>query len=156
MFDRFFDWLRSIHDRYARVILAGIAALILPMMVMTTVATLDNWRQDKDRDHLLACFDQYAGLSSQSSIKIREASAAKDIATSEAWSALNDEGETFLALTKSILKRDVTPEQVQALKDSLADRAKAGRKLERAQAELDRVRAKYPIPPQPSKFCATD
>jgi hypothetical protein len=154
MFDRFFDWLRSIHDRYARVILAGIAALILPMMVMTTVATLDNWRQDQDRDRLLECFDAYAAQSSQSSIKVREASAAKDIATADAWTALNVEGEAFLALTKALLRRDVTPEQFQALKHSLADRAKAGRKLEAAQAELDRVRAKFPITPQPSKFCA--
>jgi hypothetical protein len=151
MFDRFFDWLRLIHDRYARIILAGIAALILPMMVMTTVATLDNWRQDDDRDRLdadrdrlLVCFDEYAAADSTSSIKVREAAAAKDIAAAARDTALRDISRLILAVDPPAAERERVVLALNATSEALV----------RAQAKLNRVRENNPIPPPPSEFCA--
>jgi hypothetical protein len=153
MFDRFFDWLRLVHDRYARVILAGIAALILPMMVMTTVATMDNWRQDDerdrldaDRDRLLACFDDYAAADSEASIKVREAAAAKDVAATARDTALRD-------ISRLLLTDNNSESESQRVVLSLN---RTSEDLVRAQARLDRARQKNPIPPPPSKFCGLD
>lgn len=152
--DPFFNWLRGVHDRHARVILAGIATLMLPLMVMTTVATLDNWRQDKDRDGLLECFDQFADASSQTSVAVREASVAKDRALGEFYVSLNAEGEAFRVLTSKLLRKTADADDVKALNDALEDRAKKGRELERKQDALDKARRDNPVPPPPSEFCA--
>jgi hypothetical protein len=153
MFDRFFDWLRLIHDKFARVILAGIAALILPMMVMTTVATLDNWRQDDDRDRLdadrdrlLVCFDVYAAADSESSIKVREAASKKDAAMAARDTALRD-------VSRLLITEDRPPGESKRVVVALNRTSEA---LVRAQARLDRVRARNPIPPAPSEFCDLD
>jgi hypothetical protein len=156
MLDPFFVWLRGFHDRYARVILAGIAALLLPLMVMTTVSTTANWRQDNERDDLLACFDEYAAADSQQSSKVREAAIVKDEATSARDDALALEGEAFLHLARKIKNQSVTAEDFDALVDSLRVRKIASRELDRAQANLDAVREEYPIPPAPSEFCKSN
>lgn len=175
---RLFAWLRSIHDRYARVILAGIAALIVPLMVMTLVATLDNWRQDNERDTLLDCFDQFANDSSTTSKAVREATAARDLAAYERDEAeatrddaLNSEGRAFSDVTHAIRKsldgvqvgRDESRRLFVALDDALAEREAAARVLDkkqakfaRKQAHLVKVRAENPVPDPPSKFCTVD
>lgn len=144
MFERFFAWMRSIHDRYARIILAGIATLILPMMVLTTVSTLDNWRQDKERDRLLACFDEYAAASSTASVEVREASVVKDAATAARDLALRD-------LTGALRSKDEARARA-----AFARLDRASGDLVDAQAALDEARAENPVPPPPSQFCSTD
>jgi hypothetical protein len=156
MLDPLFDNIRSLHDRYARVILATIAALILPLMVMTTVATLDNWRQDKDRDHLLECFDQYANEQSTGSVIIREKMVAVDAATAVRDDALNAEGIAFQRLVNHLLTKKVSPTDVQMLADTLHDRSHAAKELDKAQAALDKAREENPVPDPPSEFCAND
>lgn len=156
MLDPFLAWVRGVHDRYARVILAGIAALLLPLMILTTLSTVDNWRQDRERDELLECFDEFAALSSASSVAVREAAAAKDIATAARDTTLNEEGLAFRKLTRKILAQTVSADDIKRLDEALAARARAGRALERAQADLDQAREDNPIPPAPSKFCAVD
>lgn len=153
MLDPLFDNLRSVHDRYARVILASIATLLLPLMALTTVATLDNWRQDRERDELLACFDRFAGASSSSSQAVRDASVAKDIATADRDDALNAEGVAFLRLSRQILNDNVTPDAFQDLVVTLEARKDASAELDAAQADLDRARRENPVPNPPSEFC---
>ena len=153
MLDPFFAWLRGIHDRHARVILASIATLMLPLMIMTTVATMDNWRQDKDRDALLACINDYADASSTSSKAVRVASAKKDVATADFNLALNAEGAAFKRLIGAILAENVKPADVQRLYDTLDERDRAGRALVAAQDELNEARRENPVPDPPSEFC---
>lgn len=156
MFDRFFCRVRRFHDQYARAILAGIAALLVPLCVMTTVATLDNWRQDNERDKLLGCFDQFAAASSASSKAVRVASAAKDVATTNRDNALNAEGRAFQRVTDGLLDKSVTPADIKALNDALADRNDAAAALDDAQDALDKAREDNPIPDPPSVFCEVD
>jgi hypothetical protein len=154
MFDRMFARLRAFHDEYARVVLAIIAALLVPLCVMTTVATLDNWRQDNERDDLLSCFDDVLAASSASSTAVREASVDKDIATAARDDALNAEGIAFQRLVQHILVKTVTAKDVKALSETLDARSHAAHQLDVAQDALDKAREDNPVPPAPSVFCA--
>lgn len=154
MLDPVFVRTRAFHDRHARAIMAAIATMLVPLAVVTAVATLDNWRQDRERDDLLACFDDFAGASSTSSQVIREASVRKDVATAERDDALNAEGKAFQKLVERILTDNVKPKHVEELADTLADRHRAARKLDRAQAALDEARRENPVPAPPSEFCS--
>lgn len=160
MLDPVVNRLRSIHDRYARVILAGIATLLVPLMALTAAATLDNWQQNSDikaataaQDELLVCFDEFAAASSVSSKAVRDASVRKDIATADRDDALNAEGVAFKRLIRHILKEKVSPKDVRTLAKTLEARDDAARHLDRAQAALDKARRENPIPDPPSKFC---
>lgn len=181
MLNRYVDplvaWVRDFHDHYARVILAGIAAMVVPLSVLTAVATLDNWRQDARDRELLACFNVFAEVQSSSSDAVREASVKKDLAAAardEAEAArddaLNAEGLAFRNLTSAIRKsfagKPVSPELsrqlFEELDETLAQRHRAARKLDRkqeryavAQAALDRARRDNPVPDPPSEFCAS-
>ena len=161
MLDPLFDRIRRLHDEYARLILASIATMLVPLMALTLVATVDNWQQNqvleanaKVQDRLLECFDDFAAAQSTTSKAVREASAVKDAATAEREDALNAEGVAFLRLSRQILNDDVTRDAFQDLVDTLEARKAASRELDRAQAALDEARRENPVPEPPSQFCA--
>jgi uncharacterized membrane protein YccC len=122
-------------------------------LVLGVIGVYVNSQQDKENARLLACLDQYASSSSSSSIAVREASVRKDAATAERDDALNVEGRAFQRLVEHIVAQDATPADVKVLAVALQHRADAAEKLDRAQAELDKVRKDNPVPPPPSKFC---
>jgi hypothetical protein len=165
---------REWYGRNAPLIVGVMFLLTLVSVIVGVAGVFENNRQDanasaanKTRDeqnarvlaaqqHLLDCFDQYAKASSSSSSRIRVATIAKDVATAERDVTLNAEGVAFLHFVRLIANGQANGIQdIRPLEDALAARAKAGRKLERAQAELDRVRAANPVPPPPSTFCQT-
>lgn len=158
-------------DRYDRSIKAVCLVIGVLGVLIGTSATLTNNQQQADfraeqalrnseqasvqdaQQQLLECFDEYAAASSTSSKATRKASIRKDEATAERDNALNAEGVAFQRLVRHILAETVTPDDVKALADTLDARAAAAKKLDRAQAALDKARAENPIPEPPSEFC---
>lgn len=152
--------------RWFLVYAAIISALAVLGLALGVVGTFANTRQDavdaadaKARDEqqkvLLDCFDDFARQSSESSTAVRAASVKKDAATAARDDALDEEGRAFLTVVDHILANEVTPQDVQALRDSLQVRADAASRLDRAQRALDKVREENPVPEPPSTFCST-
>lgn len=155
------DVVAAYNNWYARwaPIVVSIVALVAVVGVITgTTATITNGRQDAEANAQSAavqkCFDRYAEAQSASSQAVREASVAKDKAQSERDDALNAEGRAFKAVVRKIISDTLTPEDVQRLYASLDARDAAGRRLDAAQAELDKARADNPVPDAPSAFCS--
>lgn len=155
------DLVAAYNGWYARwaPIVVSIVALVAVVGVITgTTATITNGRQDAQANAQSAavqkCFDRYAQAQSASSKAVREASVAKDEAQSARDDALNAEGRAFKRVVKKIIADTLTPADVQWLYDTLDARDAAGRRLDRAQAELDKARAENPVPNAPSTFCS--
>lgn len=144
--------------RRAPVLVTAVAVLALVGIWLAASATITNGQQDRRaeaRDTAVQrCFDRWADAQSASSSAVREASIVKDEATKVFNQALNDEGQAFKVLVRRILREDVDDSDVQRLYRTLARRDRAGRAVERAQVELDKVRAENPVPQAPSKFCS--
>lgn len=146
------------YARWDAIVVTLVAIIALVGIWMGAAATITNAAQDRRADAaaraVQACFDEYAVAQSASSQAVREASIVKDEATKVFNQALNDEGRAFKALVRNLRDRTVEPHQVSRLYRTLARRDRAGRAVERAQAELDRARAENPVPKAPSTFCS--
>lgn len=142
---------RRLYDRVAPVLV--IFCLMASLFASVGIYYQDRQR-DADRAELLKCFDQYAELQSSGSAAVREASVAKDEAMTARDDALNAEGMAFQVVVDEILAGDLTPAAVKRLADTLAERARAARRLDVAQDALDEARRENPIPEPPSEFCA--
>lgn len=144
--------------RRAPVVVTAVAMLALVGIWLGAAATITNGQQESRanlRDSAIQkCFDRYASAQSASSSAVRDASIVKDEATRKFNQALNDEGQAFKRLVRKILADRVQPADVQRLYETLAARDRAGRAVERAQAELDKVREENPVPDAPSEFCS--
>lgn len=148
---------RLLYDRTA-------PALVIFCLLASLFSSAGGWynealdEQDRarteDNTKLLACFDKYAELQSASSVAVREASVRKDAATSIRDDALAAEGRAFKVVVQHIIAGDLTPAQVQRLAETLEQRAKAARMLDRAQDALDKARRENPVPEPPSTFCS--
>lgn len=149
---------RLLYDRTAPVLV--IFCLLASLFSSVGVWYNDrvNGEQDRaraeDNTKLLACFDKYAELQSAWSVAVREASVRKDAATSIRDDALAAEGRAFKVAVQHIIAGDLTPAQVQRLAETLEQRAKAARMLDRAQDALDKARRENPVPEPPSTFCS--
>lgn len=152
--------------RWFLIYVAVITAVAVVSLVVGVVGTFANQRQDaqqaadqaerdKDTKALLECFDKFARQSSLSSSAVREASVEKDAATAARDDALDQEGRAFLVVIDKLLADEVTPQDVQALRDSLQARADAAERLDKAQRTLDEAREANPVPSPPSTFCST-
>ena len=135
--------------------LTGCAFIATTALVLGVWATQVNGQQNRDNTHLLACLDQYASSSSSASSAVRDATVARDQATAARDNTLNAEGRAFLVAVNHILDQDITPADVQNLRDALQDRTDAAEKLDKAQATLDKARRENPVPNPPSVFCQT-
>lgn len=142
---------RSLYDRVAPVLV--IFCLLASLFASVGIYYQDRQR-DADRAELLKCFDQYAELQSASSVAVREASVEKDEATTLRDDALNAEGMAFQAVVEEILAGDLTPAAVRRLAATLEVRARASRRLDVAQDNLDEARRENPVPAPPSEFCS--
>lgn len=144
--------------RRAPAVVTAVAIVALIGIWIGAAATITNGQQDRRADArdtaVQRCFDRWADAQSASSKAVREASAAKDVATAAFNQALNDEGQAFKRLVRKILAEDVQPADVQRLYETLDARDRAGRRVERAQARLDQAREDNPVPSAPSKFCS--
>ena len=148
---------RLLYDRTA-------PALVIFCLLATLFSSVGIWYNDRadvddharteDNTKLLACFDKYAELQSASSVAVREASVRKDAATSIRDDALAAEGRAFKVVVQHIIAGDLTPAQEQRLAETLEQRAKAARMLDRAQDALDKARREHPVPEPPSTFCS--
>lgn len=149
---------RLLYDRTA-------PALVIFCLLASLFSSVGVWYNDRvngeqdrarteDNMKLLACFDKYAELQSASSVAVREASVRKDAATSIRDDALAAEGRAFKVVAQHIIAGDLTPAQVQRLAETLEQRAKAARMLDRAQDALDKARRENPVPEPPSTFCS--
>ena len=148
---------RLLYDRTA-------PALVIFCLLASLFSSAGGWynealdEQDRaraeDNTKLLACFDKYAELQSASSVAVREASVRKDAATSIRDDALAAEGRAFKVVVQHIIAGDLTPAQEQRLAETLEQRAKAARMLDRAQDALDKARRENPVPEPPSTFCS--
>ena len=149
---------RLLYDRTA-------PALVIFCLLASLFSSVGVWYNDRvngeqdrarteDNTKLLACFDKYAELQSASSVAVREASVRKDAATSIRDDALAAEGRAFKVVVQHIIAGDLTPAQVQRLAETLEQRAKAARMLDRAQDALDKARREHPPPEPPSTFCS--
>ena len=149
---------RLLYDRTA-------PALVIFCLLASLFSSVGVWYNDRvngeqdrarteDNTKLLACFDKYAELQSASSVAVREASVRKDAATSIRDDALAAEGRAFKVVVQHIIAGDLTPAQVQRLAETLEQRAKAARMLDRAQDALDKARREHPVPEPPSTFCS--
>ena len=149
---------RLLYDRTA-------PALVIFCLLASLFSSVGVWYNDRvngeqdrarteDNTKLLACFDKYAELQSASSVAVREASVRKDAATSIRDDALAAEGRAFKVVVQHIIAGDLTPAQVQRLAETLEQRAKAARMLDRAQDALDKARREHPAPEPPSTFCS--
>lgn len=149
---------RLLYDRTA-------PALVIFCLLASLFSSVGVWYNDRvngeqdrarteDNTKLLACFDKYAELQSASSVAVREASVRKDAATSIRDDALAAEGRAFKVVVQHIIAGDLTPAQVQRLAETLEQRAKAARMLDRAQDALDKARRENPVPEPPSTFCS--
>ena len=148
---------RLLYDRTA-------PALVIFCLLASLFSSAGGWynealdEQDRarteDNTKLLACFDKYAELQSASSVAVREASVRKDAATSIRDDALAAEGRAFKVVVQHIIAGDLTPAQEQRLAETLEQRAKAARMLDRAQDALDKARREHPVPEPPSTFCS--
>ena len=149
---------RLLYDRTA-------PALVIFCLLASLFSSAGGWYNDRvngeqdrarteDNTKLLACFDKYAELQSASSVAVREASVRKDAATSIRDDALAAEGRAFKVVVQHIIAGDLTPAQVQRLAETLEQRAKAARMLDRAQDALDKARRENPVPEPPSTFCS--
>ena len=148
---------RLVYDRTA-------PALVIFCLLASLFSSAGGWynealdEQDRarteDNTKLLACFDKYAELQSASSVAVREASVRKDAATSIRDDALAAEGRAFKVVVQHIIAGDLTPAQEQRLAETLEQRAKAARMLDRAQDALDKARRENPVPLAPSRFCS--
>ncbi|WP_163168115.1 hypothetical protein [Arthrobacter sp. Alg241-R88] len=154
----FANTYRLWYDRWAPVVVTAVAILAVVGIWIGAAATITNAQQDRRTDAantaVQKCFDRYAQAQSSSSKAVRVASEAKDIATAARDDALNREGRAFKALVRKILNDTVTPDDVQHLYATLDERDAAGRRLDAAQAELDRAREENPVPSAPSEFCS--
>lgn len=155
------DFVAAYNGWYARwaPIVTSIVALVAVIgVVVGASASVTNGRQDARANATFAavqkCFDRYAEAQSASSKAVRDASVAKDEAQSARDDALNAEGRAFKAVVRKIIADTLSPADVQWLYDTLDARDAAGRRLDRAQAELDRARAQNPVPSAPSSFCS--
>lgn len=149
--------LRAAYDRVAPILV--IACLLLASLFASVgmyAQSRVNAAQDRQRAHdvqaLLECFDAYASAASASSTAVRRATQVRDEATTVRDDALNAEGRAFQTVVEHLLADAVTPGDVQVLADALAARSTAARRLDAAQAGLDRARREHPVPP-PSEFC---
>lgn len=149
---------RLLYDRTA-------PALVIFCLLASLFSSVGAWYDDRvngeqdrarteDKTKLLACFDKYAELQSASSVAVREASVRKDAATSIRDDALAAEGRAFKVVVQHIIAGDLTPAQVQRLAETLEQRAKAARMLDRAQDALDKARRENPVPEPPSTLCS--
>ena len=149
---------RLLYDRTA-------PALVIFCLLASLFSSVGVWYNDRvngeqdrarteDNTKLLACFDKYAELQSASSVAVREASVRKDAATSIRDDALAAEGRAVKVVVQHIIAGDLTPAQVQRLAETLEQRAKAARMLDRAQDALDKARREHPPPEPPSTFCS--
>ena len=146
---------RPLYDRTA-------PALVIFCLLASLFSSVGVWYNDRVQDRarteddtkLLACFDKYAELQSASSVAVREASVRKDAAASIRDDALAAEGRAFKVVVQHIIAGDLTPAQVQRLAETLEQRAKAARMLDRAQDALDKARRENPVPEPPSTFCS--
>lgn len=148
---------RLLYDRTAPalVIFCLLASLFSSVGVWyNDRADVDDHAHTEDNTKLLACFDKYAELQSASSVAVREASVRKDAATSIRDDALAAEGRAFKVVVQHIIAGDLTPAQEQRLAETLEQRAKAARMLDRAQDALDKARREHPVPEPPSTFCS--
>jgi hypothetical protein len=149
---------RAIYDRAAPVLVVFCLLASLFASVGTFVLARVNGEQDRrsdaDKAALLKCFDHYAELQSSSSIAVREASVAKDEATTLRDDALNVEGLAFQRVVQELLEGNLTPASVKRLAESLAARSVASHRLDQAQNDLDEARAAHPVPAPPSQFCS--
>jgi hypothetical protein len=154
----------TFYERYAHGITTAVAVFALGALAVGTAASVTNAQQsaefraetqarNAERDELLACFDRYAAASSSSSKAVRIAAERKDQATAIRDDALNAEGRAFKQLVRSLLAGDPSRAGFERLDETLDDRDRAGRALDRAQANLDATRAENPIPSPPSVFC---
>lgn len=162
----------SWYYRRAPALVTAVAVVALIGIWLAAAATITNGQQDRRaeaRDGAVQrCFDRWADAQSASTSAVRDASVVKDeaLAKKEAASrhfnkALNDEGQAFKALVRKILAQDVEPADVKRLYDTLDDRDRLGRVVERAQADLaraqrklDKARTENPVPDAPSTFCS--
>ena len=153
------------YSRWDALVVTVIAVVAAIGILIGASAMVTNGQQDRRADAAEAardsafkqvqqCFDKYAEDQSASSIAVREASVVKDEASRVFNQALNDEGRAFKRLVKKILAQDVQPADVKRLYDTLDERDRTGRAVERAQRELDRARAENPVPGAPSTFCS--
>ena len=149
---------RLLYDRTA-------PALVIFCLLASLFSLAGGWYDDRvngeqdraraeDNTKLLACFDKYAELQSASSVAVRDASVRKDAATSIRDDALAAEGRAFKVVVQHIIAGDLTPAQEQRLAETLEQRAKAARMLDRAQDALDKARRENPVPEPPSTFCS--
>lgn len=149
---------RRLYDRIAPVlvIICLLASLFASVgtFALSRVNDTQDRQREADRAELLKCFDRYAELQSASSVAVREASVAKDEATTLRDDALNAEGMAFQAVVEEILAGDLTAGAVKRLADTLEVRAAASRRLDVAQDALDEARRANPVPKPPSEFCS--
>lgn len=156
--------VRSFYERWSPVAVMVIGILAAVGIWIGAAASITNARQDADRadenkardletSRLLKCFDQYAQAASASSSAVREASVIVDEATGIRDDALAAEGDAFKRVVRRILAHTVTDADVKHLADTLQQRARTSRALDRAQGKLDQARRENPVPPPPSKFC---
>jgi hypothetical protein len=155
----------AFYNRYAHGITTAVAVLALAAIAIGAGASVTNAEQsaqfraetsarNAERDELLECFDRYAGASSASTKAVRIASERKDAATAIRDDALNAEGRAFKRLTRALLDGEPSRRLFERLDRTLDARHRAGRALDRAQANLDATRDENPVPSPPSVFCA--
>lgn len=161
LYARYVAW----YNRYAHGITTTVAVFAVSALAIGAGAQVTNAQQSAEfraetktrnaqRDELLACFDRYAAASSTSSKAVRIAAARKDAATAVRDDALNREGAAFRDLVRALQEGNVNAKMVDRLAATLDVRDRAARRLDRAQAMLDRARELNPIPEPPSVFCS--
>lgn len=102
---------------------------------------------------LVGCLNRYADASASTSQAVRDASAKVTTATIARDTALDVEGVAFLDLVEALRAEKYEPAILEALSESLKDRAAAALVLAQAQADLEQARADNPVPPPPTVFC---
>lgn len=152
------DQERNFPPRWYWIYLAGIGMVAVVGLLIGVIGlyatAASNKARDEQNTELLACFDRYAELQSASSVAVREASVAKDQATTLRDDALNVEGRAFQAVVNELLAGNLTPASVKRLAHTLEVRAEASEGLDVAQDNLDKARAENPVPKPPSQFCS--
>jgi hypothetical protein len=153
-------WFDRVYARFAKILLIVCLLAATGGVIIGTTATVQSARNADATHNLVDCLKRHGAATSIASTAVRDASALKDAASLEFTATLAAEGSAFQALVTLLTTPGVTQEQFKpalaTLRDTLADRSEANIKLIKAQAHLDRIRAKNPVPPPPAIFCGLE